>query len=493
MFVFSQVSASPRVSHEPLSWVPPWMIRGSCGLTDSVKNWSVVKPSFSGVGVDGTFDSICRQQASWGAERPRLGQTADRSVSAPLDRIRPPSEASQNTSGLSGWVTSACWSRVQLLRMDVVGDVLGHVVPAVAAVHREDDAAVVRDLLAVHEDAADVDDVGMAGRAVDDLVVPALADLQRGVRAEALDRPARIRDVRARLLRERRRAGGVLRRPERRVDQPRLADLHVDARLAVRELRDRELGPLREARRRPWSDRREDLRPVRAAVRRAPHAAGVRARVDDVRVVRIERDTADAARRARGRSRGIDRDVAVGLVRRAVVEERPRAAAVGRLVEAPLRRARNQRHGALGRRRDASGGPRGRGVDRVRVARLHGDRPDRPADEGVGGQLRPVVAAVRRLVEADARGCDRRRVRLAGADVERAALAIVRVERDRADRVQLELLGDVLPPRVVVEPLLRAPDPAAGRPIQIVQSFFEQVGAIAIEVMRLDASYSPLT
>ena len=76
----------------------------------------------------------------------------------------------------------------------------------------------------------------------------------------------------------------------------------------------------------------------------------------------------------------------------------------------------------------------------------------------------PRVTAVRRLVEADAGDAPgAARVRLAGADVDRVAACIVRVDRDRPDRVDPERAGEVLPVRRTGESVLRPPDPSAGR------------------------------
>ena len=344
--------------------------------------------------------------------------------------------------------------------MHRIGHVLRHVVPARAAVLRHHDAAVVRGLLAVDVDTADVDHVRVSGRAVDDLVVPALADPGSRVGAETLGSPAGHRGIRARLLRERRRARHVLADVERRVDRAARADLQVHPRRRT-HVRERELGPLGGAVREPVLDGREDPRPGRAGVGRAPDPGAVRARVDHVRVVRVDRHAADAAGRARLCSRDVL--VAAGERRRAVVDPRPRGAAVRRLVEAPVRGADRRRGRSTGRGRDAAHrAGRGR-VDRVRITLLDRDRADGAATELRLAQPRPRLAAVGRLVDADTRGGAACRVRLTGADVERVGGGVVRVERDRAHRVQLERAGQKLPLRLLVECVVRAPHTAACR------------------------------
>ena len=76
---------------------------------------------------------------------------------------------------------------------------------------------------------------------------------------------------------------------------------------------------------------------------------------------------------------------------------------------------------------------------------------------------RPVRAAVGRLVETEAGLAVAARVRLAGADVDRLAGRVVRVDGDRADRVRRDPVRDVLPVRVRRERVRRAPDAAARR------------------------------
>ena len=155
---------------------------------------------------------------------------------------------------------------------------------------------------------------------------------------------------------------------------------------------------------------------------------------------------------------------AVGDVGRAVVDEAPRRAAVRGLVEAPLGGTRNGpgHTGAAGRRIAAKRGGRA-GVDGVRIAGLDDDRADSlPCELGVA-DLRPGFAFVGRLVEARARDTAAAAdVGLTGADVDRLARHVVRVERDRSRRIDPERATEVVPVDVVREDVLRAPDAATG-------------------------------
>ena len=90
------------------------------------------------------------------------------------------------------------------------------------------------------------------------------------------------------------------------------------------------------------------------------------------------------------------------------------------------------------------------------------DRPvvgdgERPVD------ARPVGAVVGRPVEAEPGLAVAAGVRLAGADVDRPAGRVVRVDGDRADRVRRDPVRDVLPGRVLGQRVLRPPEAAAGR------------------------------
>jgi hypothetical protein len=89
----------------------------------------------------------------------------------------------------------------------------------------------------------------------------------------------------------------------------------------------------------------------------------------------------------------------------------------------------------------------------VRVERVDREARDAapPGDRQRAGDERPVVAAVRGLVEADAGLAVAAAVRLAGADVDRLAGLVARVDQDRADGVRRDVVGDVLPVRVACE------------------------------------------
>ena len=91
-------------------------------------------------------------------------------------------------------------------------------------------------------------------------------------------------------------------------------------------------------------------------------------------------------------------------------------------------------------------------------------------DAGVGrvadalvGELLPVVAAVRRLVDADASlTAGRAAVALAGAEVERVVLLVGRIQHELTDRVLVEILWvDLLPHRIGASDVVRPPDAAA--------------------------------
>ena len=359
------------------------------------------------------------------------------------------------------------------VRMVDVRRIERHVREGLARVRRAQHGAVVRDerlircgaVLVVLVRTAEVHDVRVARRRVDEVVVPALA----GAEVERV--PGRSRRVVARQLREDRRArGDVVAAVEPAVlDGAGVSFADVHPRLAVRQARDRDVGPRRADGR---VQRRLDLRPRVAAVSRAPHATRVRSRVDRVRVARVDLDVTHAARCARCRvvrDRG-DVRAAVRRARGAGVDHRPRGAAVRRAVEAPLRRPRDQRpvladaavaaHGRVSADREGRAG-----VDRVRIARLDPDRPDTARVERGGAvRARPVVAAVRRLVEADARDAAAAAgVALTRADPERVPARIVRVDRDRPGRVDPEAPAQVLPVRVRGQRVVRAPDASARR------------------------------
>src|SRR6266545_2979721 len=110
VIVCGQTTFEPEVSNVPLSCVPPWTFFAFAGFTDRLWNCSVCRPLFRLVYAPGTADSSCLQRLRLGSVRPRPSQRDEMSTSVPSDRIRPPSEPSQNCSGLLGLTTSRCWS-----------------------------------------------------------------------------------------------------------------------------------------------------------------------------------------------------------------------------------------------------------------------------------------------------------------------------------------------------------------------------------------------
>ncbi len=141
-----------------------------------------------------------------------------------------------------------------------------------------------------------------------------------------------------------------------------------------------------------------------------------------------------------------------------------RQPAVLRLVEADRRRsgrrvapARDSRDGVPGDGRADPDVPRVARVDRdLADAAVLGDR-EAPRHEV------PVVAPVGRLVEAEAGLAVARAAGLAGADVDRLAALVGRVDQQRADRRRVEPVGERLPLRLLLQRVVRPPDAAAGR------------------------------
>ena len=114
----------------------------------------------------------------------------------------------------------------------------------------------------------------------------------------------------------------------------------------------------------------------------------------------------------------------------------------------------------------------------VRVRRVYEDLADAAPEEGVStrrdagvrgvahagvGELRPVVAAVRGLVDADARfATGAAPIRLARPEVERVPGRIARGGRQRADRVLRDPAREVCPARICRQGIVRPPHAAAG-------------------------------
>src|SRR6185437_9125907 len=159
-------------------------------------------------------------------------------------------------------------------------------------------------------------------------------------------------------------------------------------------------------------------------------------------------------------------------------ERRP---AVVRLVDARLVRARLEPLGLAGRADhvvQAANTERRADEDMARIVRVDHDRVDPAAEEGIdawGGtrvrpvadtsvvELRPVVAVVGRLIDADTSlAAGRAAVRLTRPEVERVVFPGARDERQRSDRVLVELLGaHLVPVRVRSSRIVGTPDAAA--------------------------------
>ena len=158
-----------------------------------------------------------------------------------------------------------------------------------------------------------------------------------------------------------------------------------------------------------------------------------------------------------------------------------RVPAIGRFVQAdrvcagrePLRLTRQ-----TDRMRHPADAECGRSVDVVCVRRVDKDLADAAPEEGVStrrdtrvrsvahagvGELRPVVAAVRGLVDTDARlAAGAAAIGLAGTEVERVAARVVGISGQRADRVLRDPAREVCPARVRCESVVRPPNATAG-------------------------------
>ena len=78
------------------------------------------------------------------------------------------------------------------------------------------------------------------------------------------------------------------------------------------------------------------------------------------------------------------------------------------------------------------------------------------------GDERPVFAAIRRLVEANACLGVTRAVRLAGSDVERLPVRVGRIENDRADRVRWNAVARRMPVRLRCQRVVGHPHATTG-------------------------------
>src|SRR5206468_7706641 len=128
-------------------------------------------------------------------------------------------------------------------------------------------------------------------------VVPALAGAGGAGRAEVVERPPAVGDVRAGQVDEGRRTrGDVVAARQPSVLLTLVAFVHVHAGLAVGQPDHVERRSGRDDR---GAQRCLDLRPGRTGVVRPPDPPGVRRRVHDVRVAGVELDVPDTTRRAR--------------------------------------------------------------------------------------------------------------------------------------------------------------------------------------------------
>ncbi len=198
--------------------------------------------------------------------------------------------------------------------------------------------------------------------------------------------------------------------------------------------------------------RRLDLRPRRAVVERAPNALLERREVDRARIPRVELDVGDAAG-----CHGTDR-----------TREDPCKRRTGLPVEAAnvaaRRRRRRDAADRAAARHGADAANRARQADKQLVVLVERQGTDRAVAEGVAaGNERPRVAAVGRLVDAEAGLGVRGGIRLAGARVNRVTGWIGGVDKQRADRVRAERGRLVLPVdlAVLVGRLVGDPDTAA--------------------------------
>src|SRR5579884_1229561 len=91
--VSSQVPGTEVVENVPLSCVPPIRsLRGFCGLYVTLWNWMVDRPAFKLKMRVGIADNHAWQSVRSVPLNPRLLQSLEESVKAPLVRTRPPSE-----------------------------------------------------------------------------------------------------------------------------------------------------------------------------------------------------------------------------------------------------------------------------------------------------------------------------------------------------------------------------------------------------------------
>ena len=156
------------------------------------------------------------------------------------------------------------------------------------------------------------------------------------------------------------------------------------------------------------------------------------------------------------------RRVRVHGILRQVEAQLEAGSAVRGLVQ-PDRRSARRREAPTGDAGARVAGNRRAHEDVPRVLRVDGDLADAPIlRDGVAARNElPVLAAVGGLVEAETGLAVARAAGLTGADVDRVAGLVGRVDQERADRGRVQPLVERLPVRVAAERVVGAPDPAA--------------------------------
>jgi hypothetical protein len=183
-------------------------------------------------------------------------------------------------------------------------------------------------------------------------------------------------------------------------------------------------------------------------------------------IVGIELDVADAARRA-GLEVGVlvSASSAIGDIGTAIVDQRPALTAVRRLIEPPLGRPgdRPADTAAAHRRHAAQRGCRG-GVHHVRMGGVDNDIADALAAQLVlADGAGPGVPSVGRLVDAHSGNATAATdVGLTGADPDRPAGRIRRVDHDSACGVDAERAAEICPLRWRGKRVIGTPYATAG-------------------------------
>src|SRR6478672_2933834 len=277
---------------------------------------------------------------------------------------------------------------------------------------------------------ANIDNVRRTFRRINRIVVPALAS-------------AVILDLRGRHVRERGRAGGVIRSKETggRCAGISIADVHPG--VAVGQRVDIKLSPIIAA---GWIERRPDVGPGRAIVSRAPDATRKLVHVEDARMGRVLLYSGRATSSSYSHNRP---DKGAGGAVAAI-----KAAGRKRMSGSSTRRCA-ARHGT-----HAADGAGDRNEQVPGVVKIHD--ADGALKEDVGSRnQRPGLAAVRCLVDTDSRFRIARSIRFAGAGIERVARSVVRIHEERADGIDAETARDESPSRVAGERLVGPPNTTA--------------------------------